>query len=119
MLSFRLESENSDVPDEGVREVVQAWINEAWGYSSLLDAVLALIDRLSVVPRGPRLLLLLETILETHRYASLFRLMNPAVLGSLFELLKRDRSERPYKYRKAAVEVRPSSEALQIIRRHL
>jgi HEAT repeat protein len=119
LLSFRLEREITDLSDEAVREIVKGWISEAWNYSSLLDAVLALIDRLSVTPRSPRLLLLLETILETHRYASLFRLMSPAVLGSLFELLKRDHSERPYKYRKAAVEVRPSSEALQIVRRHL
>lgn len=118
LLAFQLEQEITDAPPEAARDVVKGWLDEAWNYSSLLDAVLALIDRLSVAPRDPRLLLILDTILDTHRHSSLFRLMSPAVLGSLFELLKRDSSEQPYIYREAAVEVRPSSEALHIVRRH-
>lgn len=119
LLSFQLEQESIGTSPEAARDVVKGWLEEAWNYSSLLDAVLALIDRLSVAPRELRLLLILDTILDTHRHDSLFRLMSPAILSSLFELLKRDLSERPYKYRKAAIEVRPSSEALKIIRRHL
>lgn len=119
LLSFQLEQEIIGTSPEAVRDVVNRWIDEAWNYSSLLDAVLALIDRFSVAPREPRLLLILNTILDTHRHDLLFRLMSPAVLSSLFELLKHDSSEHSYKYRKAAVEVRPSSLALQIVRRHL
>ncbi len=119
LLSFQLEQETSGTPTEEFRETVKGWIDEAWNYSSLLDAVLALSDRLSLSPRNPQLLLLLDTLIDTHRYASLFRLMRPAVLSSLFELIKRDESDWPYKYTEAAIEVRPSSEALQIIRRHL
>jgi HEAT repeat protein len=119
LLSFPLEQEITDAPPESAHEVVKGWIDEAWNYSLLLDSVLALIDRLSVAPRDPRLLLILDTILDTHQNRSLFRLMRPAVLSSIFELLKRDSLEQPYNYREAAVEVRPSAEALEIVRRHL
>lgn len=118
LLSFALESSAAE-GDYAFREVAAEWLSEAWNYSPLLDALLAWVDRLSDRPRSPRLLLLLTSVLHSHRGESLFSLMQPAVLGSLFELLKRGDEDEVWRVRDAAVEVRPSPLIWPIIGRHL
>jgi HEAT repeat protein len=117
-LSFALEGRAAD-DDDAFREMVAEWLSEAWNYSPLLDALLAWVDRLSDRPRSPRLLLLLESILHSHRGESLFGLMQPAVLGSLFEMLKRGNKDEVWRVRDAAVEVRPSPSIWPVVDRHL
>lgn len=118
LLSYILDR-RADVTDDAFREMVGEWMAEAWNYSPLLDALLAWVDRLSVRPRAPQLLLLLGAILDSHRGESLFNLMHPAVLGSLFEMLKRGDEDEIWRIREAAVEVRPSPIIWPIIGRHL
>ena len=118
LLSFALESSAAE-NDDTFSEVAAEWLNEAWNYSPLLDALLAWVDRLSDRPRSPRLLLLLESILHSHRGESLFGLMQPAVLGSLFEMLKRGDENEVWGVRDAAVEVRPSPTIWPVVGRHL
>jgi HEAT repeat protein len=118
LLSFALESSAAE-DDDTFRDVAAEWLSEAWNYSPLLDALLAWVDRLSDKPRSPRLLLLLESILNSHRGESLFGLMQPAVLGSLFELLKRGDENEVWRVRDAAVEVRPSPAIWPVVSRHL
>jgi hypothetical protein len=118
LLSILLER-RAEVGDDEFRGMTAGWLSEAWNYSPLLDAVLAWVDRLSDRPRAPRLLLMLESILHTHRGESLFNLMRPAVLGSLFEMLKRGDENEEWRIREAAVEVRPSAAMWSVISRHL
>jgi HEAT repeat protein len=119
LLSFELEQEaNGKAPDE-LRGIVTEWLQEAWNYSPILDALLAWIDRLALTPHNPQLRMLIEILAEQHRSSDLFRLMRPTVMSSLFEIIKSEDVEDFYLYRDVAVEVRSSPKALAEIHRHL
>lgn len=120
LFSFEMERQAAGVMDDELRVLLTRWIDDAWNYSPLLDALLALADRLGENPRDTRLLLLLDILLEEHRsYSDLFRLMRPTVIISLFELIVRNNPEYIHSYRDAAVEVRPSEELLTEVRLRL
>jgi HEAT repeat protein len=119
LLSFALEEEAEGKNDEELSELVGGWLSNAWNYAPLLDAHLAWIDRLSNEPHGPLLMLLIKTLLEHHRNASMFRLAHPNVIDAIFELIKGGDEHSFYTYREAALVIRSSQEALEIIRHHL
>src|SRR4029434_106801 len=103
------------------REIASEWLKQTWNYAPLLDAILAWIDRLVDDPYDPRLLTLLELIVKSYHFhrESLFRLMRPAVIASMFQIVKRATSEDFYSHRDAAREIRSSPEAVKIIRDHV
>jgi HEAT repeat protein len=117
LISFEMERQSASLGDDEFRALVAGWVVAAWDYSPLLDGVLALADRLSERPREPRLLLLLDVLLEEHpSYSELFRLMRPTIIVSLFELIIQDDSEHIYSYKEAARHVRASEEMLTEVR---
>jgi HEAT repeat protein len=120
LLSFDMEHQSDGVTNEEYRALVTRWIDDAWNYSPLLDALLALADRLGENPRDNRLLILLDVLLEEHRsYNDLFRLMRPTLIISLFELIVRNNPEYIHTYRDAAVKVRSSEAMLAEVRHRL
>lgn len=120
LLSFEMERQGGEVDDDQFRTLVAGWVEGAWDYSPLLDGLLALADRLGENPRAPRLILLLDVLLEEHHsYGELFRLMRPTVIISLFELIMLADSEHIHSYRDAALHVRPSEEMLAEVRLRL
>lgn len=120
LLSFEMERQAVGATDEEWRGLIAGWLRDTWDYSPLLDALLALADRLGENPRDARLLTLLDVLLEEHRsYSDLFRLMRPTVIISLFELIVRSDSEYIHPYRDAAAEVRSSVEMLTEVRLRL
>lgn len=120
LLSFEMERHSAGTDDNAFRALVAGWVEGAWNYSPLLDGLLALADRLGEHPRAPRLLLLLDILLEEHHsYSELFRLMRPTVIVSLFEMIMRDESEHIHSYREAARHIRPSEEMLVEVCRRL
>jgi HEAT repeat protein len=104
-----------------LKDVVKSWLDQAWNYSPLLDAVLALLDRLIDAQDNRRLKIVLRTILENRHMASrgIFYLVNPNVISTIFEMLKESDRDVVYTCREAAVEIRPSTSMLEIVRRHL
>lgn len=138
LLSFALETEFDAVTDasasdadgkdgEGKIETVSAWFNEGWSYSPVIDAVLALIDRLSDSAdpeRRKELLPLLDALILNHHHNSLFRLMKPSVLEFVFRLIEsqddgeKHRRHRRYDYFEAAREIRYSMENEELLRRN-
>lgn len=119
LLSFELEREIRQADPEKLQEVIKEWLDESWNFSPSTDAILALIDRLSILPYSPELFSLLEVLLNSHQNFPLFNLMRPTVLGALFTLLKKNKPEDYYSYIEAAMEVRFSTQNLELIRRHL
>jgi nucleoside phosphorylase/HEAT repeat protein len=120
-LSIELERRVNGKTVNESSEIVGEWLKQAWNYYPLLDAMLAWIDRLVDDPFDPRLLNLLALMVKSHHFHSdsLFRLMRPAVMASIFEIVKRAPSEDFYSYRDAAREIRSSPEAVRTIRDHV
>jgi len=121
VLSFVLEKEAVGKTNEELREVVNVWVQEAWSYHSLIDGLLAWLDRLSENARDTRLLIVLEALVETHlfRTESLFRLVKPSLISAIFDFIREKDSGPVFKYRDAAYAIRPSLEAMREIREHL
>lgn len=120
-LSIEMERRLSGKPIAEFRKIAEEWLQEASNYSPLLDAVLAWVDRLADKPSDPRLLNLIELIISAYHFhrRSLFSLVRPAVVASIFEIVKRQDLEDFYAFREAARGVRYSAEAMRIIRHHL
>jgi HEAT repeat protein len=119
LLSFTLENEARDKSSDDARSLMSSWLDEAWNYAPLLDAVLAWIDRLSESFQDPLLLSIVETFIETGRNISAFRLVDPRVIGTIFTLVETSDQDEFYAFREAALFLRPSREAIEIIRRFL
>lgn len=121
LLSFELERRSGGHTTQGFRDLITQWLSDTWNFSPLLDALLAWIDRLADRPFSTRSLLLIEALVETYHYrnSSIFGLMRPEVLKTIFEIVKRDNLEHFYFYRDAALKIRPSLGVLEEIRRHL
>lgn len=121
LLSFVLEKEAIGKTSDELRQLVNTRVQEAWSYHPLIDALLAWLDRLAEHPDDTKLLILLETLVETHLFntSSLFRLVRPSLISALFGFIKQKDSGPVFKYREAAYALRPSPAALQEIRGHL
>jgi HEAT repeat protein len=119
LLSFTLANEARNKSCEDVRSLMSSWLDEAWNYAPLLDAVLAWIDRLSENLEDPLLLWIVETFIETGRNISAFRLVDPRVIGTIFALVETSDQDEFYAFREAALFLRPSREAIETIRRFL
>jgi hypothetical protein len=87
----------------------------------LLDALLALLDRLLDQPYSSAALAMVEVLVESNRFhnSSIFELMRPEVLKTIFEIIKQTDDYGFYDYRDAALGVRPSPAALEEVRSHL
>lgn len=120
-LSIEMERRLTGKSIEEFRETADEWLHEASNYSPALDAILAWIDRFADRPSDPRLLNLIELIINTYHFhrRSLFRLVRPAVIAAIFEIVKREDLEDFYAFREAALGIRYSAEAMGIIRDHL
>lgn len=121
LLSFELERQTNKKNPTEVRESLKHWLNESWNFPPLLDALLALLDRFLDQPYNSASLALLEVIVDSQRFhsSSIFELMRPEVLKTIFEIIKQDDIESFYDYRDAALGVRPSPVALAESRAHL
>ena len=121
LLSFTLERQAEGKSVEELRDLATEWVREAYDYTPLLDAILAWTDRLADDPRDPRLLALLDPLVESRIFRTeiIFRFVRPAVVGSLFEAVRDKEPHHFYAYRDAAKAMRPSLDALETIRHHL
>lgn len=119
LLSFTLEREARGTKHEEIQTLISTWLDEAWNYSPLLDALLAWMDRLSENQRDPLLLSLVATFIEVGRNISTFRLVDPRIIETVFALLETSDEDRFYEYREAALFLRPSPEAIKTIRSYL
>jgi HEAT repeat protein len=119
--SFVFEREANDKSTDELRALINSWVQEAWSYHPQIDGLLAWLDRLTEDPDDPKLLLLLEALIETHLFktASLFRLVRPSLISAIFDFIKQKDSGPVFKYREAAYALRSSPEALREIREHL
>ena len=120
-LSLELERQSQDKPPQELRALADKWIREAFNYPPLIDALLAWIDRLADDPQNPRLLTLVEILVESHIFRSevLFRMMRPAVINALFEIIRQKEPHVFYAYREAVKAVRLSQAEKAKIRRWL
>lgn len=119
LLSFTLERELQNKTPEDLPTLISAWLDEAWNYSPLLDALLACMDRFSEKQQDPLLLSLVETFIETGRNISAFRLVDPRIIEAVFALIETSDEDSFYEYREAALFLRPSTEAIKTIRSFL
>lgn len=119
--SFVFEREAIGKSSDELRELINSWVQEAWGYHPQIDGLLAWLDRLAEDPDDPTLLILLEALVETHlfRTASLFRLVRPSLISAIFDFIKQKDSGPVFKYREAAYALRSSPRALREMREHL
>lgn len=118
LLSFELEKQFAAKEDSERKGLVSKWLRDRWNYWPLLDAVLALIDRLSDDPdiNHRNLLAIVEAMVATHHDNDLFRLLRPSVLGTIFKLVKVGDNDRlVYTYRDPALHVRLSNENTTLI----
>jgi HEAT repeat protein len=120
-LSFDLETQAADQSIDELDQTAGSWLETASTFQPLLDALLAWIDRLAENPLDERLLALLRAMVRQFhfRHSSLFSLMNPRVMESMFVLAERADDDGYHDYWEAAREVRSSPEALAEIRRRL
>lgn len=121
LLSFELERQTQDSSPEEIHTLLMKWLDESRDFQPLLDALLALMDRFANQPYSSRSLALVEVLVESHRFQSrsLFGLMRPEVLKTIFEIIKQPDGHELYGYRDAALGIRPSLAALTEIRSHL
>lgn len=119
--SFVFERDAIGKSSDELRELINSWVQEAWGYHPQIDGLLAWLDRLAESSDSPTLLLLLEALVETHlfRTKSLFRLVRPSLISAIFDFIKQKDSRPTFKYREAAYALRSSPRALQEMREHL
>jgi HEAT repeat protein len=122
LLSFELERQAKGKSPQEVRHAFDQWLKESWDFPPLLDALLALLDRLVDQPYGSASLAMIEALVESNRFhnSSIFELMRPEVLKTIFEIIKRANDLNTfYDYRDAALGIRPSPTAVEEIRSHL
>lgn len=119
LLSFAIEEEigTSKLGDQ--KTLLEAYLNEAWHFPPMMDALLAYIDRRATKSLDESTRALLTVMIESHRSHELFRLMHPAVLGSIFDLLRNNRPAYPYDYFEAARLCRFSVKNVPLIARNL
>ncbi|MGH9970420.1 MAG: hypothetical protein ACREBG_21870 [Pyrinomonadaceae bacterium] len=119
--SFVFEREAIGKSAFDLRALINSWVQEAWSYHPQIDGLLAWLDRLAEESDDPKLLLLLEALIETHLFktTSLFRLVRPSLISAIFDFIKQKDSGPVFKYREAAYSLRSSPEALREIREHL
>jgi nucleoside phosphorylase/HEAT repeat protein len=120
-LSMEMERRLTGKSIEEFQKTAKEWLREATNYSPSLDALLAWIDRLADRPSDPRLLNLVELIINAYHFhtTSLFSLVRPIVIASIFEIVKRENLKDFYAFKKAARGIRYSAEAMAIIHNHL
>lgn len=122
-LSFYLEARLREVKgqEDETKNAVNEWLEQSWNYSPLLDAILALIDRLVDAQNSTHLALIMRTILEKRHLVGrgIFQLISPNAISTLFNIIKEAEKNDYYTYRDAALEIRPSASMLEIVRRHL
>lgn len=121
LLSFELERRSNGRDSQEFHNLITQWLSDTWNFPPLLDSLLAWADRLADRPYSRRALLLTEVFVETYHFhnSSIFGLMRPEVLKTIFEIVKRENLKHFYFYRAAALKIRPSQGVLEEIRRHL
>lgn len=124
LLSFVLENELEHADNsENLQQMCKDFVTEAWQFSPMLDAMLALIDRNCVPPYSDKILTLLKTIAKSHQYTTLFSLMRPTVLGAVFRLLRQTSQPKEnhdyYNYIEATRLIRFSVDNVSLIKRNL
>lgn len=120
-LSFDLERQLAGRSTDDIEKTAGEWLEASSNFQPLLDALLAWIDRLSKNPFDEQLLALLRAMVQQHqfRHSSLFSLMSPRVMQSVFVLAESADDDTYHDYWEVAREVRSSPEALTEIRRRL
>lgn len=121
LVSFELERQIKNESIHKSREHFEQWLKDSWDFYPLLDSLLALLDRLAEQPYSALCLTLVQVLLESHRFwqSSFFVLVHPNVLKTLFEIVNESDEHGFYDCRDAALQMRPSEEALLEIRSHL
>jgi len=121
LLSYELEHQTKHREPHEVRALLKQWLNESWSFPPLLDSLLALLDRLLNRPHSSASLAMVEVLVESNRFygSSVFELMRPEVLKTIFEIIKQGDDFSFYDYRDAALSVRLSPNVLEEIRSHL
>jgi HEAT repeat protein len=121
LLSFELERQTQAIGQQEVEALLRKWVEESLNFQPLLDALLALMDRFADQPYSSSSLALVKALVESHRFrhSSIFGLMRPEVLKTIFEIIKEADGQRLHGYRPAALGIRPTPAALAEIRSHL
>jgi len=124
LLSFELERRATERPSSEVGAFINEVIKNSWHYPPIADALLVWVDRLlSERPRRQHQLRhIIKALIDNHqiRQSGLIRLLNPAALELIFEVIKREGViEYFFPYRDSALQVPPSPESLDIVRHHL
>ncbi len=88
-------------------------------FSPIADAILTLIDRITITNQKKKLLSILEILAKRNRSSEIFHLMRPSVLPLLFKLLRQNDEENHYDLRQAILEIRYSSSNKEIIKSYL
>jgi HEAT repeat protein len=121
LLSLELERQLGEKTPEDFHALVEDWVTKARNYYPMADAMLALMDRLAANPVNPRLLTLVSALVEEYHFhsSSVFRLVSPAIVSSIFAIIKQEGVQDYFAYGDAAIEMRHSPESLAVIRHHL
>jgi HEAT repeat protein len=118
LLSFQLENQFREADPSERKMLVSAWFKDRFGYWPLLDAVIALVDRLSGEPARNRktLLTIIDLMIETHQDLDLFRLFRPSILRPVMDLVKEtNKDSYLYRYKEVALQIRYSEQNLHLI----
>lgn len=121
LLSFELERQTQTKSQEKIHTLLKKWLDELQDFPPLSDALLALMDRFANQPYSLRSLALVQVLVESHRFQnrSLFGLVRPEVLKTIFEIIKQRDGHTLSGYREAALGIRSSPAALAEIRSYL
>jgi len=123
LLSFVLEREaqSQEQTASTLTTTVQNWLNEVYNYAPLMDALLILVDRLAHNPRKLVLQVLLANLIESHtvRLEVALRLIQPATVSVLFEIVAQKELDSFYLYKRAVRALRATPDTIRNAQNYL
>lgn len=120
-LASWMELQTSDCTIDLLAEYLSVWLNQAFEYPLIVDALVAWTSRLCRNAKDPKLVQIVESILASHsvRLEVVFRLMPPTVAQTILDAVYVGNHDFVGNHQRALLSLRWSTALLSIIRNHI